>query len=378
MQAETNTPVASPRIPSVDVMRGATMAAMIVVNNPGSWLHMLSSLAHAEWGALPAPADFVFPFFLFLVGVSAPLALRRRLAAGAQAGPILVLAARRALVLFAIGVFLNLFPAFDLQTVRIPGVLQRIAIVSLACTWIALRMGPKQVLTSTLALLVGYALLLRLVPVPGHGVAMITPEVSLPVWLDESLLGVHTWRGPGDPEGVLSTLGAIATGWMGVWAGLLLVRAGHDRVVLKSLWVAAGIAVVLGAASSLVLPIAKEVWTSSYALLTGGVALAALALVHREFVGRGPERDHGWLVLLGRQALSAYVVAHLYSDLSIFVIRLPLGESGSISLHSLIYQKALLSWLPQGVASLAYALLFLGVVVATVAGLDRRGIRIRV
>jgi predicted acyltransferase len=377
MHAATNTPAASPRIPSVDAMRGATMAAMIVVNNPGSWLHMLSSLAHAEWGALPAPADFVFPFFLFLVGVSAPLALRRRLAAGAQAGPILVLAARRALVLFAIGVFLNLFPAFDLQTVRIPGVLQRIAVVSLTCTWIALRMRPRQVLASTLALLVGYALLLRLVPVPGHGVAMLTPEVSLPVWFDELLLGAHTWRGPGDPEGVLSTLGAIATGWMGVWAGQLLVSAAPDRNVLKSLWVAAGIAVALGAASSLVLPIAKEVWTSSYTLLTGGAALVALALVHREFAGRAPGRDHGWLFLLGRQALLAYVVAHLYSDLSIFVVRLPLGESGSISLHSWIYQKVLLSWLPQGVASLAYALLFLGVVVATVAGLDRRRIRIR-
>ena len=132
----------SGRILAVDVMRGLTMAAMIVVNNPGSWAHMAPVLEHAAWGGWLRPADLVFPSFLFLVGVATPLALHRRRERGASRRSLLGRAARRAAILLAIGLFLNLFPQFDLATVRVPGVLQRIAVVYLGCATALLWLRP--------------------------------------------------------------------------------------------------------------------------------------------------------------------------------------------------------------------------------------------
>ncbi|MBU0742937.1 DUF1624 domain-containing protein, partial [bacterium] len=200
------------RLASVDVLRGATMAAMIVVNNPGSWRAMYQALRHAAWGAPPAPADLIFPTFIFLVGVSVPLALGRRLTAGSPRPDLLRHALRRGLVLLLIGVGLNLFPDFDLATVRLPGVLQRIAVVYVACVLAFMAWGPRGRLVAAIALLAGYTALLGWAPVPGVGRPLVSPEMSWPVWLDERLLGAHAWRGPGDPEGVLSTLPAIASG----------------------------------------------------------------------------------------------------------------------------------------------------------------------
>ena len=380
----TATSSAAPRVRAVDWMRGLTMAAMILVNNPGSWVHMLSGLAHASFGAVPAPADFVFPFFLFVVGVSVPLALRRRRAAGIGRRPLLLRATRRAALLVAIGLFLNLFPDFDLATVRLPGVLQRIAVVYWICAAGVLLTGPRGVAGLIGGLLVVYTLLLLLMPVPGVGEAVVTAETSLPVWVDERVFGDHSWRGPGDPEGLLSTLGAAVNGLAGVLAGWLLLGTAAARRKTRILAVR-GVGVLLtGLAASFVVPVAKEIWTASYALITTGVALLALALLHREFDGDPDRRERptGWearvIELLGRQALLAYVVAHLLSDLSIAVIRLPVGESGSTSLHAVVYRNLFSSWLPGGVASLGYSLLFLAVVTLVVALLDRRGIRLRV
>lgn len=377
--AAGNVPEVQPgRIASVDLLRGITMAAMIVVNNPGSWVHMMGSLAHAPWGAIPAPADFVFPFFLFLVGVATPLALQRRVHEGGPRRGLLLRALRRAGVLFAIGLFLNLFPQFEWSTLRVPGVLQRIAVVSAGCAAVFLFLRPRGVLVFLLTLLGGYALLLLVVPVPGVGVPMLTAETNLPVWLDEKLLGAHTWRGPGDPEGILSTLGALATGAIGVLAGHAFLRPWPVTQRAWRLALGGSLALGLGALATPWLPVSKELWTPDYALLTTGVALLALALLHRGDPRRAPGRDVALFTLLGRQALLAYVVAHLLSDLSIAVIRVPVGDEGSLSLHSFLYQRLLLSWLPPGFASLGFSLGFLGIVALLVRFLDRRGVRIPV
>ncbi len=264
------------RITSVDVMRGLTMAAMIVVNNPGSWAHMAPGLRHAAWGAVPTPADFVFPFFLFLVGVSTPLALHRRVARGTPTSALLARATRRALTLAAIGILLNLFPQIDLATVRFPGVLQRIALVSLACAAVFLWLRPRAIGGLIGALLVAYTLILLLVPVPGLGAPTLTPEAHLPAWLDDRVFGAHTWRGPGDPEGLLSSLGAVATGLLGVLAGTALIGRWTPRQQAGRLLACGAITLAAGAGSTLVVPLAKDVWTASYALVTGGVALLVL------------------------------------------------------------------------------------------------------
>lgn len=355
------------RIVSVDIMRGLTMAAMIVVNNPGSWAHMAPGLRHAAWGAWPTPADFVFPFFLVLVGVATPLAMTRRVREGAPRWSLMRRALQRAAVLAAIGLFLNLFPAFDLATVRIPGVLQRIAVVSAVCAAAYLWLTPPRILLLMVGLLAGYTALLLWAPVPGPGAPLVSPELSLPTWLDDRVFGAHTWRGPGDPEGILSSLGAAANGLMGVLAGLALGRAS----TVRRLQIGGGAAVLAGSATLLLLPLAKELWTAPYALITGGVAVLTLALLERAGWQPGPARRA--LELFGRQALTAYILAHLLSDLFIQVLRWDGGN-----LHLVIYRGLLASWLPEVAASLAYSLFMLTVVWLVVWLLDRRGFRLRV
>jgi predicted acyltransferase len=366
------------RIVSVDVMRGLTMAAMIVVNNPGSWAHMAAPLRHADWGAWLTPADLVFPFFLVLVGVATPLSLRKRIARGDSRRILLGRAARRAVLLLAIGLALNLFPHFDLATVRVPGVLQRIAVIYLVSATAFLWLSPRAILALVAVLLSGYTALLLLTPLPGAGVPTLTPDQHLPAWLDDRLLGAHTWRGPGDPEGVLSTLGAAANGLLGVLAGGILLIAATPRRQAARLAAGGALALATGVALTPLIPAVKEVWTASYALVTAGAALLALAALRGWLGGRRAAHETAPalapVLLVGRQALLAYVLAHLVSDLSIHVLRWP----GGPSLHVLVHGRLLASWLPPVVASAAYSLLVLVVVVALVAWLDRRGVRLRV
>jgi len=332
---------------------------------------MAPGLRHAPWGGWPTPADFVFPFFLVLVGVATPLALRRRVAAGASQHTLLSRAARRAAVLFGLGVFLNLFPQFDVATVRIPGVLQRIAVVSLACVAAYLWLRPRNLAAVIVGLLVIYTAALRLVPVPGVGEVLLTPEAHLPAWLDDRVFAGHTWRGPGDPEGILSSLGAVATGLVGVLAGLAL---GHQRPV-RRLQLGGLCALTMGAVSLLVVPLAKDVWTAPYALITAGVALLFLAGLERADLA--PGRGRSAVELFGRQALTAYILAHLLSDVSIHVLRWADGET-THSLHTLVHRGLLTPWLPDTAASLVYSLIMLAVVWLVVWGLDRRGFRLRI
>lgn len=362
------------RLVSIDVLRGGTMAAMIVVNNPGSWGAMFAPLRHAGWGDWLTPADFVFPFFLFLVGASVPLALGRRLESKETPRTILRGVARRAAILFAIGLFLNLFPQFDLATVRIPGVLQRIALVYLACSALYVVLTTRGLAVTAVALLLGYSLWLELIPVPGVGAPVIGPEMSWPVWLDERLLGAHTWRGPGDPEGLLSTLPAIATGLAGLLATRWMRSAGSTRSRARGLAFGGLAAVVLGALLTLRMPLAKEIWSSSYALVTAGAAATGLSVLHAVLDDKPAGTALRPLLLLGRQALLAYVLAHLLSDLSIHILKWP----GGPSLHVLVYRDLLASWLPATLASLVYSAFVLAAVYALVAAAEQRGLRLKV
>ncbi len=361
-----------PRLRSVDAFRGLAMAAMIVVNNPGSWSHMHPILRHAGWGETPMLADLVFPAFLLLVGVSTTLALGRGLDAGAARGELMRRAASRAAVLFVIGLFLNLYPDFDLVTLRIPGVLQRIALVFLACAAAYATLGERSRTALAAALLLGYAALLRWAPVPGEGGPVLSPELSWPVWLDERLLGAHTWRGPGDPEGLLSTLPAIATGLIGTRIGDFL-RAGGLRPGVVARMALAGFALMgVGFAWSRDLPFAKELWTPPYALASAGATLVTLVAM---IAVADPEDRARWLApleLLGRRALTAFVAAHLLSDTAIRVIRWSDGDGGTTSLHHTIKGALLDSWLPPEWASLVQSLLLLALITAGLAVRERR------
>ena len=195
------------RLRSLDAFRGLTIAAMVLVNNPGTWAAVYAPLKHAEWHGL-TPTDVIFPFFLFIVGMAIPLS---------QPGAGRVL--RRAGVIFALGIVLNGLPGFDWATIRIPGVLQRIAVVFLAVAWLTERGSLRTQIAAVAAALAGYWAVLMLVPVPGVGAGVLTPEGNLTSFIDRALLGRHLLNTISDPEGILSTLPAIATAMCGVFAG---------------------------------------------------------------------------------------------------------------------------------------------------------------
>jgi len=251
---------------------------MVLVNNPGDWGHIYAPLEHAPWNGW-TPTDLVFPFFLFIVGVSITFALGTK----GSGKRVIWKIVRRSATLFFLGFFLNFFPKFDITTVRIPGVLQRIALVYLACSLIFLKTTPRQQVYILCGLLVGYWLLMTVVPVPGIGFANLEPTTNLAAWIDRTIITpAHVYKVAKvwDPEGLLSTLPAIGTGLIGMLTGTWLRNT--RPVAEKIAWLfAAGCLVTLG---GLIwdgfFPINKALWTSSYVLLAGGLAMLGLALCY--------------------------------------------------------------------------------------------------
>ncbi|MFD2932329.1 acyltransferase family protein [Spirosoma flavum] len=271
----------SGRLLSLDFFRGVTVAAMVLVNNPGDWAHIYAPLEHAPWNGW-TPTDLIFPFFLFIVGVSITFALDGKKQDGKGIiGKII----RRSATLFLLGFFLNFFPKFDITTVRIMGVLQRIALVYLFCSLIFLKTTSRQQVYIVCGLLVGYWLLMTFVPVPGVGFANLEPETNLAAWFDRTILTpAHVYKPAKvwDPEGLLSTLPAIATGLIGILTGTWLSNRNTRPVAEKVAWLFASGCVItlLGLIWNGFFPINKALWTSSYVLLAGGLAMLGLALCY--------------------------------------------------------------------------------------------------
>jgi predicted acyltransferase len=275
-----------PRLASLDAFRGLAIAGMVLVNNPGDWGALYPPLAHAAWHGWTF-TDTIFPFFLFIVGVSMTISIDGRAAAGAGRAALLRGLARRAAVIFAVGLLLNAVPRFDLETLRIPGVLQRIALctllaapIVLACTW-------RGVLGWLLGLLAVYSVLMLAVPVPDvHGVVAagaLEPGRDFGAWLDRQLLGGHLWSvsRTWDPEGLASTLPAVATLLAGVLAGRWLATA--TPAAEKTVWLLLAGLLLLGLGTLLdaaLMPINKNLWTPSYAVFMAGWALLVFGAFH--------------------------------------------------------------------------------------------------
>ncbi len=311
------------RLVSLDAFRGATMALMILVNTPGDGNHVYAPLQHSEWNGW-TPTDVVFPSFLWIAGVAITLSLTKRLEARVSRGRLFLQAFRRALILYLLGLVVYAWPGFNLSTQRLLGVLQRIAICYLIAVAIFLTTRVRGQIVWIVALLAGYWLMMMLIPVPGYGAGRLDVDGNLAHYVDRVVLGAHNyhWTETWDPEGIVSTLPAIATALLGVMAGhiLRLRRTLAERTTW--LFVAGTLLLAAGLICNVWLPINKKLWTSSFTLFMAGLDFQIFAIFLWLIDGAGYKRVVKPLVILGMNAIAVYMAAELFDEvLSAFHLR---------------------------------------------------------
>ncbi|NRF41683.1 acyltransferase family protein [Pedobacter foliorum] len=362
ISATANTPA---RLLSLDFFRGATVAAMILVNNPGDWGNIYAPLEHAEWNGC-TPTDLVFPFFLFIVGVSIAYAMGSKRTDPTTHSKTILKALKRALILFGLGLFLSLFPKVftdpigAFQHVRIPGVLQRIAVVFFISSIIFLKNSEKNIFRILITLLAVYWALMTFVPVPGVGYANLEKETNLGAWLDRSILTeAHLWKSSKtwDPEGILSAVPAIATGLFGILVGIYLKRKDIDAASKVAwLFTTGCTAVVLGLLWNLQFPINKALWTSSFVLYTGGLATVILALCYWVIDVHQYNRFTKPFVVYGVNAITVFFLSGLIPRI-LGMIHVKDSNGSEIPLQSWLYSGFSSHFSPIN-ASLAWAISF--------------------
>jgi predicted acyltransferase len=369
----TNAPLPEGRLVSLDAFRGMTIAGMILVNNPGSWAHIYAPLRHAEWHGW-TPTDLIFPFFLFIVGVAIPFSFGRRLSRGDNRRDLLLHILRRSLILFGLGLFMAAFPRFHLGNLRIMGVLQRIGLVYLVAAPAFLFLGRRGRGWMVAGLLLGYWALLTLVPVPGFGPGDLSPEGNLGAYMDRMILGDRLWRANWDPEGLLSTLPAVATTLLGMFAGEWLRSPTRSPSKTVGLLLGGMVALALGQLWGLVFPINKGLWTSSYVLFTAGAGSVLLAGFYWMIDVR---RWRAWarpFVIYGMNAIAVFVASGLLAKL----MGLILVGSDDLPLKPWIYDRVFVSWAGPLNGSLAFALSYVLVWLLLMGILYRRRIFIKI
>lgn len=307
----------SKRLISLDVFRGITIAAMILVNFPGSWGTSYPQLEHAAWIGLTF-ADFIFPFFIFIVGVSVVLSFSRQIESGKTTPQIAQKSLVRAAKIFAVGFALKFLPTFDFSRIELPGVLQRIALVFLACATLYLFTGWKTQLGIAAGILILYWLLLTFVPVPEMGTGVLEPGKNLANWLDGVIIPHSLLNKKGyDSEGFLSTFPAIASGIGGLLAGRILKSGKEVRQNVTILTITGILLVVAGTFWGMTFPVIKKIWTSSFALITSGWAFITFAfliwLIDQKKVTWGIKP---WIVF-GSNAIAIYVLADVFETMFI-------------------------------------------------------------
>jgi predicted acyltransferase len=403
-RAGTIASIESKRLISLDVFRGATVAAMLLVNDPGNWNAIYWPLDHADWHGW-TPTDLIFPFFLFTVGITTHLSLGARKARGDRNVRLCNQVLRRAAIIFALGLFLNWFPGLllghpagdpgllaginaKLLHLRITGVLQRIAVVYAVTGFLALYSSPRFQVGLLAVFLFAYWAILTFVPVPDTGMtglaAIADKPHTLAAWIDRGALdwgswGNHLWSQSKtwDPEGLLSTLPAIGTAISGLLAGRWITRPIPLSRRVFFLFAAGLIAIALGLVWGHVFPINKKLWTSSFVVFTGGMAAGLLALFMWLIELRGSDWWTHPFRVFGVNPILAFVA----SDLSAILIYrdFSIEHNGNrISIELWFNDTMLASWLPDKIASLAFAILFVLVWWGVLRIVYKRGIILKI
>lgn len=412
----------SSRLISLDAFRGITIAMMILVNNPGTWSAVYPQLRHATWNGWTI-TDFIFPFFLFIVGVSIVFAFSKRLESGRPKRVLYLKILRRTLILFGLGLFLNGFSCipqtifrvwgglfilsliilvivnlltrrkdqhlkallkkitknifkvfilafvviavleFDFSNIRIPGVLQRIAVTYAIAAIVVLNTNRRVQFYISVGLVLGYWATMKLIPVPGYGAGILEPMGNLCWYVDSKLLSGHTWVGAPvegfDPEGILSTIPAIATVLFGVLTGHWLRTKKDQWEKVTMLFVFGISALVIGEFISMWFPINKNLWSSSYTVFMAGMALLFLGMCYWLVDIKHYEKWTKPFIILGSNAITVYALSSFFARVFIYCIKITTSDGGTISLKSFLYKTLFESWISPINASFFYALFYL-------------------
>ena len=353
--------VASSRLLSLDVFRGGTIAAMMLVNNAGNWNAVYPPLRHSAWHGWTF-TDTIFPFFLWIAGVSMTISFAKRLERNDSRARLLTHTLQRAATIFLLGLFLNLFPLFQFSTVRIPGVLQRIAVCYLVAGVIFLYTSLRGQIVWTASLLLVYCALMKLVPVPGFGAGILEKEGNFAQYIDQLVLSGHMWASSKtwDPEGIVSTLPAIATILFGVLTGHLLRSRLTPENKTAWLMVMGNCLIGAGLIWAWWLPINKPLWTSSYSLLMAGMAANVFGCCYWLIDIKGYRRWSKPLAIYGMNAITVYVLAGLLSKLSSF-IKVAGVDGSEITAGKWVYEHIYAPLASPVNASLLYALTYVAI-----------------
>jgi predicted acyltransferase len=347
--------VSGERLVSLDAFRGLTIAGMILVNNPGSWSYLYAPLAHAAWHGW-TPTDLIFPYFLFIVGVSIPFSFRRRIDSGAATGDLLRHIARRSFILIGLGIAMRAIPSFDFGTMRLYGVLQRIGLVYFAAAGAYVLLDRRGRWIASAALLFGYWAAMSWIPVPGFGAGDLSPDGNLAAWVDRLVMNGRLWQGSWDPEGLLSTLPAIVSSLLGIVTGEWLRSDRGGDAKCRGLLAAAAVLVPVGLLWGMVFPINKNLWTSSYVVFTTGTALLLLGGLYwlidvRKLRGWWEQ----WMVVYGMNAIAVFVASGMLTKA---MSRIRVGGADGTSLYSWIFEHGFRSWAGDVNGSLAFAVTY--------------------
>ncbi|MBR9991266.1 MAG: DUF5009 domain-containing protein [Gemmatimonadetes bacterium] len=349
---------------------------MLLVNNPGTWSAIHPPLAHAAWHGW-TPTDLIFPFFLFIVGVSMTFSFAARTGRGADRRALMLNVVRRSAILFALGLVLHGFPNYlDLSELRIPGVLQRIALAYLAASVIVLHLGRNGQVIATAILLLGYWAVMMLVPVPGGSPGVLQPGMDIGAFIDRAVFGeAHLWRAARtwDPEGLLSTLPAVGTVLLGVFTGDWLRSDRDPATKTVGLFLAGNVAVVLGVMWHPLFPINKNLWTSSYVVFTAGMACHFLAVCYWLIDVKGYRAWAKPFVIFGVNAITAFFLSGIFARLLTMI-----PGPGGRTLKGFLYNTIFTPFLTPVNASLAYATAFVLLWLGIMTVFHRRRIFIRI